>query len=71
MTKYVYDFPSTGAKFYIEGNYVYRVGGGAPAYEIKGDYWYKHPPDGQPLFYVNGIYIYDHPPSGLPKYYVP
>jgi len=38
---YVYDFPSgSGAKFYINGDYVYPMSGGEPAYWIKGEYWY-------------------------------
>src|SRR5262249_49672328 len=66
---YVYDFPSgSGAKFYINGDYVYPIGGGQPAYWIEGEYWYDHPPSGTPVFWAKDRYVYEYPPSSTPKY---
>ena len=68
---YVCDFPSgSGAKFYINGDYVYPMGGGQPAYWIKGEYWYDHPPSGTPVFWAKDRYVYEYPPSSTPKYYL-
>jgi len=69
VTTYVYAFPSGGAVFYIDCEYVYPMGGGQPAYWISNGYWYKMPPTGQAMFFADGKNIYPMA-GGSPKLYL-
>jgi hypothetical protein len=59
-----------GARFSIEGEYVYRIGSGQPAYQVRGEYWYDFPLAIAPRLWERGRLIYALPDKETPKYFL-